>query len=405
MNIPEHDDPSNARRVFGYSRVSTEQQADNGDLTVQQEAIRETARKNGWQLVTLEEDIGSAHRKHAIASLPGLIDLLRQAKASSGMIIITDASRLSRNVDEWRKHILPLDVPVYSLRDERVFIGEDLEAPIRAAEAEAKRIGRGTKNALKYKDQVVLDSSEMHRRGSAWNVERQLRLEDDCIVGVQILRERGNNITAREFGEELVRRGRKPPRGSSFKLDTARQRVRDARKQLALEDDVDAEPAENFQAADLGSCRNGDHETLNASEELQRVDRGARSPARRPGPACVTTDIKEIWLRPAEICGDHVPTGDNDGAGVLDRGTGPAMETCTDAPVLERPQGIHLLRTTSTFPDAFKGRQRRATRLHAPFVLAGRPRPRPEPKERPPPPLRRNTSGRRYPRSIHTPGR
>lgn len=228
--------------VFGYSRVSTEQQAENGDLLMQQEAIREAARKNGWQLMALEEDIGSAHRKNAMASLPGLVDLLRQAKAASGMIVFTDVSRLSRNVEEWRKHILPLGVPVYSLRDGRVFIGEELEAPIRAAEVEAKRIGRDTKNALADKEHSALDSSDMRRRGSVWNVERQMRIEDDCIVGVQILRERGTNITAREFGEELIRRGRKPPRGSNFKLDTARERLRAAKEQLALEKEVNAEP-------------------------------------------------------------------------------------------------------------------------------------------------------------------
>lgn len=351
-------DKSDGILVFGYSRVSTEQQAENGDLLVQQEEIRVAARKNGWQLMALEEDIGSAHRKNATASLPGLVDLLRQAKAASGVIVVTDVSRLSRNVEEWRKHILPLGVPVHSLRDGRVFIGEELEAPIRAAEAEAERIGHDTKNTLADKEPVVLDSSEMRRRGSVWNVERQMRLEDDCIVGVQILRELGTNITAREFGEELVRRGRKPPRGSGFKLDTARERLRAAKEQLALENEVDAEPFDPGTAvneviddAPLGTP------DFSTADDLTEADHSAYHHHVRHGLANLPR-----WSPALRFAPDDRHRGFAQGsaqAGLTHPGRVPPLH-------------------------AHKGRQWRSPGLHGPHVLLGRPRPRPEPKERPP---------------------
>lgn len=351
--------------VFGYSRVSTKQQEDNGDLLVQHEDVRAAARRYGWQLGTLEEDIGSAHRKDAMASLPGLADLLRQAKAASGMIVVTDVSRLSRNVEEWRKHILPLGVPVYSLRDGRVFSGEELEAPIRAAEVEAKRIGCDTKNALAGKEPVVLDSSEMRRRGSVWNVEREMRILDDCIVGVQILRERGVNITAREFGEELIRRGRKPPRGSTFTRDTARERRRAALEQLTHEVEVDAEPFDPGTAvnevivdAPLGTP------DFSTADDLKEADHAAYHDHVRQRLKGMSRWTPSIVFGPIDVQG-----GDHADRDLARNGRQEGMA---------HPGRVDAL-------DAFKGRQRRSPGLHGPLVRFGRPRARPEPKERPPP--------------------
>ncbi len=352
-------DKPDAILVFGYSRVSTEQQAEKGDLLVQQEDIRVAVRQNGWNLSTLEEDIGSAHRKNALTSLPGLVDLLRQAKAASGMIVVTDASRLSRNVEEWRKHILPLGVPVYSLLDGRVFVGEELEAPIRAAEAEAKRISRDTKNTLADKEHIALDSSEMRRRGSAWNIEREMRIEDDFIVGVQILRELGHNITAREFGEELIRRGRKPPRGASFTRDTARERRRAAKQQLALENEVDAEPF------DLGTAVNevivdapSGTPDFGTAIDLTEADHAAYHDHIRHGLANLPR-----WSPALRF----VPDDGRRGSALRGAQAG-----------LRHPGRVPP-------PHALNARLRRSLWLHGPLVLLGRPRPRPEPKERPPP--------------------
>lgn len=297
------DDQMRSRTFIGFSRVSTEQQKENGDLLAQQEVIRTDVRQMGGHVSMIGEDVGSAHRDNCFSRLHGLQDVLRQAKAASGIVVVADVSRLSRNLSEYRKHIRPYGVPIYSVREGRILSEDELEDLIREAEAEAKRIGRDTKNALAGKERDVVASSEMRRRGSAWNIERQMRLEDDCMYGVQILRELGSDITAREFGEELIRRGRMPPRGTSFTLDTARDRLRDAREQMALEDLVNTEVLDDFdvdsrmarEVADQSPAHLDVHPAFNVVADIP----GAATTS--PVVETITTEIDERFLEDAFV--------------------------------------------------------------------------------------------------------
>lgn len=264
--------------AYAYSRVSTQQQAEKGELKDQQHRLRQFARENRFDLRGMEEDIGSAHRKDALAALPGLQAVLSQARDEGGFILVTDISRLSRNLQEWRTRILPFGVDVFSEKEGQFLSPSEQEDLVRKAEAEAKRIGRDTKKALAGKDRTKPDSAEMRRRGSVANIERQMRIEDDVLVAVQILRERYGKITARELGEELLRRGRKPPRGNSFKLHTARERLREALKQMELEDEVNAAPAGTFETPD-GSLQKGP-----AQERRRRVPGGRQRTTLRKTP-------------------------------------------------------------------------------------------------------------------------
>lgn len=88
-------------RAFGYIRVSTSKQAEEGgSLETQREAIARHAVLSGYDLVGMGEDAGISGGKGE-DKRPGLasaLDAIRGGRAD--VLIVTHADRLARNIDE-----------------------------------------------------------------------------------------------------------------------------------------------------------------------------------------------------------------------------------------------------------------------------------------------------------------
>ena len=85
-------------KAIGYVRVSTEEQAKDGESLRRQEAlIRAEAERQGWDLLAVLRDEGISGGKPA-SKRPGFAALsaMVQAKAA-GVVIVADLSRLSRS--------------------------------------------------------------------------------------------------------------------------------------------------------------------------------------------------------------------------------------------------------------------------------------------------------------------
>ena len=81
------------RRVFGYARVSSEGQADNTSLAVQQERIRSFTGAQGWPDPQVITDVASG----ANLVRPGLASL-RDSLRPGDAIVVFKLDRLSRSV-------------------------------------------------------------------------------------------------------------------------------------------------------------------------------------------------------------------------------------------------------------------------------------------------------------------
>lgn len=92
------------KRLLGYVRVSTEEQAIHGlSIEAQTAALEEWARANGHKLVDIYTDAGISARKPA-SRRPELQRLLSDAQAGKGdLIVFTKLDRWFRNIAEYYK--------------------------------------------------------------------------------------------------------------------------------------------------------------------------------------------------------------------------------------------------------------------------------------------------------------
>jgi DNA invertase Pin-like site-specific DNA recombinase len=81
--------------VFGYTRVSTSDQADSGaGLEAQRTAIRLACEQRGWELVGVVEDAGFSAATLARPGIAQAFDLVESGGAS--VLVVAKLDRLSR---------------------------------------------------------------------------------------------------------------------------------------------------------------------------------------------------------------------------------------------------------------------------------------------------------------------
>ncbi len=83
--------------MIGYVRVSTEEQGRSGlGLEAQRAAIEDAARKRGWQLVAIEEDIASGTSRRNRPGLDRTLERCRSGEAAG--VVVAKLDRLSRSL-------------------------------------------------------------------------------------------------------------------------------------------------------------------------------------------------------------------------------------------------------------------------------------------------------------------
>lgn len=144
-------------KVIGYIRVSTAEQGESGaGQEAQRRELRDEARRRGWQLVAIEEDIKSGK---AVNDRPGLqraLDACRRGDVAGVMVAKLD--RLSRSLPDFAR--LLEDAQKHGYNVVALDLGVDLSTPAgeflanvmaSAAQWERRIIGQRTKDALAEK--------------------------------------------------------------------------------------------------------------------------------------------------------------------------------------------------------------------------------------------------------------
>lgn len=145
-------------RVVGYVRVSTAEQAESGaGLAAQRAAIKEAAKRRGWALVSILEDVGvSAKSTKGRTALAAAIALVEAGGADA--LVVAKLDRLSRSMLDFatlmdRARTNRWAIVVLDMEFDMTTPTGELMANMLAAFAQFERrlIGQRTKDGLAQK--------------------------------------------------------------------------------------------------------------------------------------------------------------------------------------------------------------------------------------------------------------
>ncbi len=178
-----------ARRIVGYVRVSTDQQAESGaGLADQQRAIRDYAKRQGWEVVEIVSDNGVSAKTLDRPGLKRGLALMEQGEAD--VIVAAKLDRLSRSVRDFadllersksgRWSVVVLDAQVDTTTPE----GEAMVGMQSVfAQLERRLISQRTKNALAVK------------KAQGVKLGRRFDIGDDLIERMRKLRRGGKGYS------------------------------------------------------------------------------------------------------------------------------------------------------------------------------------------------------------------
>jgi DNA invertase Pin-like site-specific DNA recombinase len=137
------------KRAIGYLRVSTHMQGHNGiGLEAQRVQIEAFAQAHGYSIITYKRDIATGTGEEGLDERPGLRSATKAAKQSRCPIIVTDISRIARNVKLVQKIIGQMKIEVLCASTDQESGPISLVALAARRQFEAEEISRRTKKAL-----------------------------------------------------------------------------------------------------------------------------------------------------------------------------------------------------------------------------------------------------------------
>lgn len=155
-------------RIAGYTRVSTDEQADSGlGLEAQRQLIEATATARGWDLVRIETDAGVSGTV-ALGARPGFATILADLEAGEiDGVVVAKLDRLSRRLahtvefldqvdrNQWHLSVLDVNIDTSTAAGRLVanlmgsvnqhfrdIIAENTKAALAAKRARGERLGR-----------------------------------------------------------------------------------------------------------------------------------------------------------------------------------------------------------------------------------------------------------------------
>jgi len=210
-------------RAIGYVRVSTEEQAKDGESLRRQEAmIRTEAVRQGWELLAVLRDEGISGSKPA-SKRPGFAALVAMVKArAADVVIAADLSRLSRSQKDTLIFLEdvcgPAKVRLYTLEKghvENKTVSGTMDLTLKAllAEVYRKEISEKTLRAMEFKRQRGEKLGGDVPFGFAVVDGRLVAEESEQMVVrcVQGYRQRG--LSLRKIAEKLQKSGATTKRG------------------------------------------------------------------------------------------------------------------------------------------------------------------------------------------------
>jgi DNA invertase Pin-like site-specific DNA recombinase len=218
------------KRAISYIRVSTDDQAQNGNgLDKQLEEIRAYAERNSYSIETYFEDVGSARGGK---SLQDLADALRYAKQNDVVLIVANVSRLSRDAPQAAEILRKLSGRIISCHpDQRSAAARSHAA--QAADQGGKNIASGTKVALAEKKRggMRLGNPESLPRARSNSARiRRDKAAQHLLDLIRVLKDHPDLqiLSAARLASELNTRGMKASRGGSWTRDSLKRPLKEA---------------------------------------------------------------------------------------------------------------------------------------------------------------------------------
>lgn len=218
-------------RVYGYVRVSSEEQATSGQsLAAQEEKLRLYARLHGLELVELVTDAGISGKSLERPGIARILEGLRAGEAEG--ILVSKMDRLSRSVGDWARLVEEYfseraGFSLLSVEDsiDTRTAGGRLVLHVLAAVSQWEReaIAERTRSVLRHK---------AHKGEAVSRAPRGLRIvgkgfeADPDSEGLRIARRarklREEGLSLRAIAARLHEEGFSPERGARFYASSVR---------------------------------------------------------------------------------------------------------------------------------------------------------------------------------------
>jgi DNA invertase Pin-like site-specific DNA recombinase len=239
--------------AVGYVRVSTKGQDVNDDgLEVQAKKIRKCCAKRGFHLEHVYKDVATGVGSQTTNQRPGLQAAILGARKNDSILIVTDPSRLFRDLDRASEFFDRDEIKVFSIKAGKFLTKKRLLNEIAHAEHVAANIRAGTSDALQAlkKDGKVLGSKgDKSAANIASARARQLSSLHRVETYADIISEDLTylSLSHKEFAALLNRRELLTPQGKLWSADNVVRTHKMAKElyleQQQLERDLDAEDA------------------------------------------------------------------------------------------------------------------------------------------------------------------
>jgi len=276
--------------VLGYIRVSTQRQAElGGSLDEQAYVLRGYCDEKDLNLLTIEEDDGSAAGAQGHLFRPGLQRAIQVAKGKEAGLLVPSVDRLARH-PAVLSEILRSDLPVMSIAERRRVGRRSLERLLHDAQRDRDRIvGQAREGLLRAKNGGVklgnrknLDVAQ--RNGAISNVARADRKATELADFIErtsgwdklTLREKVD-LTNRSGPHNLISEKRNERR--PWTMSSIRKPLKRAEAELDLRRAMENDPYDLSRSRTFDSSlderehvNNGDSDREKDIEELTPID-------------------------------------------------------------------------------------------------------------------------------------
>lgn len=173
--------------AVGYIRLSTEGQL-QGDAGFEKQAerIRKLCARRGITLHAIYEDVWSGADSLGAVRRDGLVDAVKHARHTGSVLVVSEPTRLFRNVSAAQEFLDTLDVPVLSVREGRILSKKALLRAIERGEESIQNIRQGTERALAQKKAEGVDFSNGAVRSEAARASAKSRAQKADKIAHQI---------------------------------------------------------------------------------------------------------------------------------------------------------------------------------------------------------------------------
>lgn len=221
-----------ATTAVGYIRLSTDGQTlgDTG-FDKQAERIRKFCARRGITLDAIHEDVWSGADPLGAIRRDGLLDAVKQARQTGSVLVVSEPTRLFRNVAAAQKFLSTLDVPVLSVRDRRIMKPPALLRSIERGEVAIKNIRQGTKQALAQRkaEGVEFSTSAVRSKAAQASAKSRAQKSENIVrrIAIVLRSDPAYRTLTHEALADLLNRRRIL---SGWDRPWTRHSVRDARK-------------------------------------------------------------------------------------------------------------------------------------------------------------------------------